>query len=152
MNSPTLPISFAALVLALTTPARAADVIPSRPKITDDMPPPSATEVWSPVPPVVSAPAGGIPSDAIVLFDGKDLNAWESVKNSGQAAPWKVEDGAFVVAPKTGDSQTRPIHPTADRTSRLVSKACAVTIAAAMAWTRARRLIGRWYPVISNGS
>jgi hypothetical protein len=93
--------------VALAAPVRAADVIPSRPKITDDMPPPSATEVWSPVPPVVSAPADGIPSDAIVLFGGKDLNAWESAKNPDQPAPWKVEDGALVVAPKTGDIRTK---------------------------------------------
>ena len=37
------------------------------------------------------------PSDAIVLFDGKDLRAWESVK-SGDAA-WTVANGYFEVAP-----------------------------------------------------
>ena len=38
--------------------------------------------------------AGTAPSDAVVLFDGKDLSAWRS--NKGEAH-WKVEDGAFVV-------------------------------------------------------
>jgi len=33
-----------------------------------------------------------IPSDAIVLFDGKDLSAWTKC-DSGGPAPWKVENG-----------------------------------------------------------
>jgi len=33
---------------------------------------PKKTEVWTPVPAVVETPAGKAPSDAIVLFDGKD--------------------------------------------------------------------------------
>lgn len=32
------------------------------------------------------------PSDAIVLFDGKDLSNWKSA-DTGADAPWKVEDG-----------------------------------------------------------
>ncbi len=56
------------------------------------------TEVWHPVPPVVNAPAGGVPSDAIVLFDGKSLDAWEPVR-AGEAG-WKIEDGAMIVVPK----------------------------------------------------
>src|ERR1043165_8771300 len=32
------------------------------------------------------------PSDATVLFDGKDLSAWRSVKDNGDAK-WKVQDG-----------------------------------------------------------
>jgi len=53
--------------------------------------------VWSPVPPMVSAPPGQPPSDAIVLFDGTNLDAWEPVRPDG--APWKIEDGAMVVVP-----------------------------------------------------
>ena len=45
------------------------------------------------------------PSDAIVLFDGKDLSAWESVK--GGAAEWDVKDGVFTVNKKKGDIQTK---------------------------------------------
>ena len=55
------------------------------------------SEFYEPVPPVVTPgtdlKGGGFtaPSDAIVLFDGKDLSAWESVK--GGAAEWDVHDG-----------------------------------------------------------
>ena len=35
------------------------------------------------------------PSDAIVLFDGTDLSQWRDMK-TGEAAPWKIEDGAMV--------------------------------------------------------
>lgn len=75
----------------------------------DGLPPPELTEVWTPVPPVISAPANGVPSDAIVLFDGKNLDAWESLKKEtlGQPAPWALEGDAFVVVPKSGDIRTK---------------------------------------------
>lgn len=63
------------------------------------------TEVWEPVPAVVDVPANGIPSDAIVLFDGKNLDKWEAVE--GGAAKWKLADGAVTVAPQTGDIRTK---------------------------------------------
>ncbi|MBM3903169.1 MAG: DUF1080 domain-containing protein [Verrucomicrobia bacterium] len=44
------------------------------------------------------------PSDAIVLFNGKDLSRWKSGNGD---AKWKVENGYFEVAPKTGDIRTR---------------------------------------------
>jgi hypothetical protein len=37
------------------------------------------------------------PSDAIVLFDGKDLSQWRD-KKTGEAAPWTIEDGVMVSA------------------------------------------------------
>src|SRR6187402_2179995 len=40
-----------------------------------------------------TAPA---PSDATVLFDGKDLSKWKN--NRGNAAAWKVENGYMEVA------------------------------------------------------
>src|SRR5437879_1840471 len=40
-------------------------------------------------------PVGGPPSDAIVLFDGKDLSKWKNDK--GGEAKWVVEDGAATV-------------------------------------------------------
>ena len=47
--------------------------------------------------------AGAPPSDAIVLFDGKDLSKWQSL--NGGAAPWKLVDGAMEV--KGGSIRTK---------------------------------------------
>jgi hypothetical protein len=65
-----------------------------------------------PQPPVVvpgeastQAQPGQPPSDAIVLFDGNSLSAWQGAK--GGRAPWKVEKGYFEVVPKTGDIYTK---------------------------------------------
>src|SRR5689334_17370237 len=67
-----------------------------------------------PHPPSV-APAsspGGAPSDATVLFDGKDLAKWASHgpgadKDKTVDARWKVGNGYFEVAPGTGELFTR---------------------------------------------
>jgi hypothetical protein len=45
------------------------------------------------------------PSDAIVLFDGRDLSTWQN--DSGAAAPWRVVDGAMEVVPGAGAIKTR---------------------------------------------
>ncbi len=67
---------------------------------------PKATEVWTPVPPIVD-PGGEAkpPSDAIILFDGGDLSEWRG--KDGGAARWKVADGLMTVMAKTGDIETR---------------------------------------------
>ena len=67
---------------------------------------PKLTEVWEPEPAVVTPGEGSAPpSDAIVLFDGSDLSAWQS--KNGRDAEWSVADGAMTVVRKTGDIQTR---------------------------------------------
>ena len=60
-----------------------------------------------PQPTVVTpgAKPGDAPSDAIVLFDGKDLSKWRTAK--GEDAKWKIENGYAEVAPKTGDIFTK---------------------------------------------
>jgi hypothetical protein len=74
-------------------------------QITD----PKATEVWAPEARTVTpATEPGLPpSDALVLFDGKNLDAWKSVKDSTKTAAWTIQDGAMTVAPGSGDIQTR---------------------------------------------
>jgi len=70
---------------------------------------PKATEFYTPVPKVVS-PGNAVtepPSDAIVLFDGKNLDQWTSVKTPGDPAKWKVEDGVFTVNKSAGNIQTK---------------------------------------------
>lgn len=47
------------------------------------------------------AEPGRPPSDAIVLFDGKDLSHWNGRR--GRSAAWKIDDGVLVIAPGTGD-------------------------------------------------
>src|SRR3954465_15691453 len=49
--------------------------------------------------------AGTPPSDAVVLFDGKDLSKWRTDKDASPAK-WKVVDGALEVAAGTGDIRT----------------------------------------------
>lgn len=46
------------------------------------------------------------PSDAVVLFDGKDLSNWVSLRD-GSPAKWEVKDGAMVVVRGTGDIRTK---------------------------------------------
>lgn len=62
--------------------------------------------------PAVVVPAttpGGPPSDAIILFDGKDLSThWVQSTPNGPVAPkWRVGDGYAEVVPDTGDIQTK---------------------------------------------
>jgi hypothetical protein len=49
--------------------------------------------------------AGRPPSDAVVLFDGKDLSKW--AHKDGSAAKWKLGSGYFETTPKTGYIYTR---------------------------------------------
>jgi hypothetical protein len=56
-------------------------------------------------PPIVTPGKDGAPpSDAIVLFDGKDLSKWQALK--GGDAKWVVKDGAMQVN-GTGDIRTK---------------------------------------------
>ena len=75
-------------------------------KMTHEM-----TEWYTPEPPVVTPgtdiKGGGFtaPSDAEVLFDGKDLSKWENMK--GGAAEWKVAKGVVTVDKSKGDIRTK---------------------------------------------
>ena len=62
------------------------------------------TEVWTPVPPVVSFNQNNVPSDAIPLL-GNSLSAWRAVKDGG-AAQWQLKDGVMTVRPGSGDIRT----------------------------------------------
>ena len=67
---------------------------------------PAATEVWEPEP-IAVAPGtdGAPPADAIVLFDGSDLDQWQH--RDGSDVQWSLEDGAVTVVRGTGDIITR---------------------------------------------
>ena len=71
---------------------------------------PKLTEQWTPVPPIITpGSAQKAPSDAIVLFDGKNLSEWVSAKDGTTPAAWVVENGIFTVKPGTGDIKTKQV-------------------------------------------
>lgn len=73
-------------------------------------PSPRDTEIFAPEPRVVTAGAtnGQPPSDAIVLFDGKNLDEWVSAQDH-TPAQWFVQDGLMVVnkAKGVGNIETK---------------------------------------------
>lgn len=54
-----------------------------------------------------SAVAAPPPSDALVLFDGKDLTQWVSADDRNAPAKWKVAGGIFTVDKATGNIETK---------------------------------------------
>jgi hypothetical protein len=69
---------------------------------------PAATEVWAPIPKVVvpGKNFSDAPSDAIVLFDGKNLDQWVTLKDNS-SAKWPVSKGVFTVNKPSGDIATK---------------------------------------------
>ena len=70
---------------------------------------PKLTEVYSPVPNVVTPGKtnSDAPSDAIILFDGKSLDKWRSAKDTMMPAKWIVADNIMTVDKSTGNIETR---------------------------------------------
>jgi hypothetical protein len=95
MNNRILLYSLAAATLA---GALVAVTVPAIPWKTGDR--------SRPLPPKVNpGNSTTAPSDAVVLFDGKDLFAWQ--QKNGKPAEWTVADGTFTVKPRTGDLVTK---------------------------------------------
>lgn len=68
---------------------------------------PAATEVAGPLPKIVTPGIGSAPpSDAIVLFNGKNLDNWVMSKDKSTCL-WKLQDGVMTFKPGTGDIQTK---------------------------------------------
>ena len=63
--------------------------------------------------------SAGPPSDAIVLFDGKDLSHWTQTPRGGQPQEpkWKVENGYLEIVPRTGQLVTKESSAIASSTS-----------------------------------
>jgi Domain of Unknown Function (DUF1080) len=68
---------------------------------------PKVTEIWEPriIKVVPGTNPGEAPSDAIILFGGKDLSEWTSL--DGSAPKWEVKDGTFTVTPGGGDIKSK---------------------------------------------
>lgn len=72
-------------------------------------PKPEDTEVWQPAPEKITSGAqcGGAPSNAIILFDGKNEDHWVSAKDGHSAAGWDVHDGILTVNKEAGNIETK---------------------------------------------
>ncbi|MEO8115200.1 MAG: DUF1080 domain-containing protein [Phenylobacterium sp.] len=77
--------------------------------LAQDAPKPQDTEQWQPVPAVVTPGApttAAPPSDAIVLFDGTNLDQWVATRDKAKAG-WTVADGVMTVNKLAGNIETR---------------------------------------------
>jgi hypothetical protein len=71
----------------------------------------SVHDTTRPHPPVITpaAQCGQPPSDAIILFDGKDLSQWRSDRGNGPAK-WQIVDNEYmIVVPKGGSIHTEKV-------------------------------------------
>jgi len=87
-------------LFALATLASVVTLLPAQQAAA---PNPHDTEVWEPVPAIVTPGAtdAAPPSDAIVLFDGRNLDEWVSAQDK-TPAKWLVEDGVMTVNKAAG--------------------------------------------------
>lgn len=97
-----------ALVSLLAWPAAAQQAPAPAATGQAGKPRPQDTEVWEPVPKVVApGPTNSAPpADAVVLFDGKNLDQWVSTKDQSPAG-WTLADGVMTVNKKAGNIQTK---------------------------------------------
>jgi hypothetical protein len=73
---------------------------------------PEETEIWEPVPKVVNTGKSVLappPSDAVILFDGTNLDKWASSRDSTKPAMWTVKNGVVTVKKGTGNIQTKDV-------------------------------------------
>jgi len=71
---------------------------------------PEMTEIWEPEVAVVTPGKvlGDAPSDAIILFDGTNLDQWASSSDNSKPAPWKIVDNDHLeVVPGSGGIHTK---------------------------------------------
>ena len=64
-----------------------------------------ANNLLDTVPEIIPVMNGSIPSDAITLFDGKNLNEWTS--ENGEKANWQVKDGVLTILNGKGSIYTK---------------------------------------------
>jgi len=104
-----LPAALFALTATLIVPQLLAQS-PAATPAAAPQPKPEETEVWTPEPPVVTPGATdeAPPSDAIILFDGKNIDEWVSAQDH-TPAQWTVADGILTVkkGPGGGNIETK---------------------------------------------
>jgi hypothetical protein len=102
-----LTISIPLLVLVAGEPVSAQAPLPTPDQLQQISESASATEQWQPIPQVVHPGSGSAPpSDAIVLFDGHNADAWVGT-NDHAAARWLVKEGLLVPNKAAGNIETR---------------------------------------------
>ena len=111
MKSKNFKNSFLMIALFSATAAMAQHKYVNTPPEVSPMPmKPEMTEIWEPEVKVIT-PAktlGSAPSDAIILFDGKNLDQWVSQKDASKPAGWKIVDKDYMeVVPGSGAIQTK---------------------------------------------
>jgi hypothetical protein len=91
------------LALAAMVAVAASLFAQQNPPPAQEKPKPEDTEVWQPEPKVVTPGAENAkpPSDAIVLFDGRNLDEWVQNKDKSPAK-WTVADGVLTVSKVKG--------------------------------------------------
>jgi hypothetical protein len=96
------------LLFLLALPLLAATALAQQPE-TKPAPKPEDTEVWQPEPKVVTpgATPTAAPSDAIILFDGKNLDEWVSAQDRSAPAKWTVASGIVTVSKDAGNIETK---------------------------------------------
>ena len=107
-------ISFCALATLLATSALLIAQSPAPPQAglaataSAAAPKPEDTEVWEPVPAVVTpgVTCTAPPSDAIVLFDGRNQDEWVLTRDKSPAK-WIVADGVLTVDKAQGSIETK---------------------------------------------
>lgn len=89
------------LAALIVTGARASAQQSTWPQHALDRPQPvvvAPAAIQPPVPP---------PTDAVVLFDGRSVAAWQSADSSGGPARWRISNRAMEVVPGVGAIRTR---------------------------------------------
>lgn len=111
MKSKNIKKSFLAIAVFSATVAMAQHNYVNTPPEVSPMPmKPEMTEIWEPQVKIVipAKKIGDAPSDAIILFDGKNLDQWVSQKDISKPAGWKIVNQEYMeVVPGTGAIQTK---------------------------------------------
>jgi hypothetical protein len=108
MRNTLFPLAVLTLIIAPLRAQQAPAAPAAQGAAAPGAPKPADTEVWEPVPKVVApgASTNTAPDDAVVLFDGKNLDQWVNVKDKSPAG-WTVADGILTVNKAAGNIETK---------------------------------------------
>ena len=112
MNIKNLKQSFLLIILFSAGAVAQHNFVNTPPEVSPMPMKPEMTEIWEPEVKTIT-PAkiiGNAPSDAIILFDGKNLDQWQSKKDINKQVGWKIVDKDYMeIVPGSGDIQTKMV-------------------------------------------